>query len=204
MILTDSEVASLKAALNSWEWFGYLSTAVVGLGCVGEFIAEFTSVSKCELRKHKLSKLSLMVLILGIAGELLSAARTSQLSGQIIANIEERAASADQKASEADDRASRNEKEAAQLRKEAETERLARVKIEARVAWRRLTQQQKAEIGNSLKRFSNHGISFWSNAGDVEASWFTADIAEAAKKAGTLRVYAPAQYIQAMEGGSAN
>jgi hypothetical protein len=90
MILADSEVSSLKSALRCWEWFGYISTAIVGLGCIGEFTAEFTSLPQDDRSKHKLARLSLMILILGIAGELLSAVRTSQLSGQLIANIEER------------------------------------------------------------------------------------------------------------------
>jgi hypothetical protein len=120
MVLTDSEVGSLKAALNRWEWFGYISTAIVFIGCVGEFIAEFSSLTKTEESQHKLARLSLIVLILGIAGELLSTVRTSQLSGQLIANIEERTATAEQKAGDANDRASANEREAAQLRKDAE------------------------------------------------------------------------------------
>lgn len=93
---------------------------------------------------------------------------------------------------------------AGQLEKAAEDERLARVKIEASVAWRRLTDKQKTDIGTSLKRFSNQGVSFWSNAGDVEAELFAADIAEAITRAGTLRVYAPAQVVKLMEGGAAN
>src|ERR1019366_781658 len=40
---------------------------------------------------------------LGIAGELLGAVRTSQLSGQLIANIEERAGKAERRAAEADE-----------------------------------------------------------------------------------------------------
>jgi len=139
MILADSEVASLKAAIRWWESFGYASTAVVGLGCIEEFVAEFTAISKDENRKHKLSRLSLIILIFGIAGELLSAVRTSNLSGELIANIEERAAKAEQKAGEANDRAAANEKEAAQLRKYAEDERLRRTELEATLAWRRLT-----------------------------------------------------------------
>jgi hypothetical protein len=143
MILTDSEVAALKSVIRWWEWCGYASTAVVGLGCIGEFIAEFTRVSRNERRKHKISRLSLIVLIVGIAGELLSAVRTSNLSGVLIANIEERAGKAEQKAGEANDRASANEKDAAQLRRDAESERLARVQIEGKVEWRRLATNLK-------------------------------------------------------------
>jgi hypothetical protein len=204
MILTDSEVRSLKAILNWWEWFGYVSTAIVFLGCVGEFIAEFTRVAKREESKHKLSRLSLIILILGIAGELLGAVRTSQLSGQLIANIEQRAGDAEQRAGEANKLASENEKEAEGLRKDAESERLARIKIEARVAWRHLSEGQKVEIGTALRHFSNQGVSFWYNAADIEAAMFTADIAEAATKAGTLRVYAPGGVMKAQEGGHGN
>jgi hypothetical protein len=109
-----------------------------------------------------------------------------------------------QRAADAGERASKNEKEAAQLRKDAEAEHLARVKIEASVAWRRLTEQQKTEIGVSLRRFSNRGVSFWYNAGNVEASGFIADIAEAVSRARTLRVYAPASMMVFQEGGAAN
>src|SRR5580658_9862947 len=171
MMLPDLEVAALKSALRYWEWVGYISTAVVGLGCIGEFVAEFTSLLKREERRHGIAKLSLMALILGIAGELLSAARTSQLSGQNVANIEERAASADQKAGEANERAAKNEREAAQLRKDAEglkldvatatgqaadanknaeSERLARVKLQKQLQPRRLTSVQKEKLATAL------------------------------------------------------
>jgi hypothetical protein len=177
MILTDSRVGSLKAALNCWEWFGYISTAIVFIGCVGEFIAEFTSLPKTEESKHKLARLSLIVLIVGIAGELLSTVRTSQLSGQLIANIEERASANEREAAQL-------RRDAEQLRKDAETEHLARVKIEARVAWRHLTDKQKSDIGTRLGDFSNQeGASFWYQTGDTEAAMFAIDIAEALQAA---------------------
>ncbi len=88
MILTDSEVGSLKAALNCWEWFADISTAIVWVGCAGEYIAEFTRIPKSEESRKKWSRLSLIVLLFGIAGEFLGTIRTSQLSGQVIANVE--------------------------------------------------------------------------------------------------------------------
>lgn len=141
MILPDAEVAALKSALRCWEWFGYISTAVVGLGCIGEFIAEFTSVSKCEQCKHKIAKLSLIILIVGIAGELLSAARTSQLSGQIIANIEERAAHADQ--------------EAGGALWEQEKLKSENLRLESQIAPRRLDLNQQLKIAENCSKFKN-------------------------------------------------
>jgi len=87
-------------------------------------------------------------------------------------------------------------------RKQAEDEAMARVKIEARVAWRRITRRQQEEIGASLgHRFSNQAVSVWYNAGDIESSWFAADIADALQKAHTLRVYPPGSFIDLQESG---
>ncbi|HXM21064.1 MAG TPA: hypothetical protein VN948_07360 [Terriglobales bacterium] len=199
MILTDSEVGSLKAALNCWEWFGNTSTAIVFVGCVGEFVAEFTPLPKTKETGNELARLSLIVLILGIAGELLSAVRTSQLSGQIIANIEERAGKAKQKAGEADERASANNKEAEQLRKDAEGERLARVKIEEGVAWRRLNDDQRKEFASSLRRFSGQLADCGYLMSDMEAFSFSSDIAIALRAAGWRAVPPSASMITMKE-----
>jgi len=199
MILADSEVASLKAAIRWWESFGYASTAVVGLGCIGEFVAEFTAISKDENRKHKLSRLSLIILIFGIAGELLSAVRTSNLSGELIANIEERAAKAEQKAGEANDRAAANEKEAAQLRKYAEDERLRRTELEATLAWRRLTPKDNVLFSN-LNHFNDTPVGVWYNAGDGEGANFAWEFAQMAH-AHKWPVFSPASVITFAQGG---
>jgi hypothetical protein len=215
MILPDSEVASLKSALGCWERFGYIATAVVGLGCVGEFIAEFTSLFPTE-RSKQLAKLSLLVLILGIAGELLSAVRTSQLSGQIIAHIEQRAADAEQKAaaatleaaianraaSEAKEGAAILETGEAQLQKDAEDERLARAKIEAAVAFRQLTEVQKYVIGTAVKGFSSVAVaSVWFNASTTEAELFADDISEALQL-GHIRVQPASGLMELRENSS--
>jgi hypothetical protein len=82
------------------------------------------------------------------------------------------------------ERAAEAEKEAAQLRKDAEDERLARVNIEAKVAWRHLTEKQKTDVGASLGDFSNQeGASFWYEAADTEAGMFAVDIADALRLA---------------------
>jgi hypothetical protein len=172
MILPDSQMASLKSALDWWEWFGYISTGIVGIGCIGEFVAEFTSLPKSDQSKHKLARLSLMILILGIGGELLSAVRTSNLSGELIANIEERAADAERKAAEANDRASVNEKEAAQLRKDA-------AEIEESVKWRRLSKDQQSILASRLKQFAGQSALVAFQNFDMEADEFAFTIATA-------------------------
>jgi len=192
MTLTDAEIGSLKAALDGWEWFGYVSTAVVFLGCVGEFVAEFTHFPKSDQSKHKLARMSLIILILGIAGELLSTVRTSQLSGQVIADAEQKAAEAESRAGSARDdaahaneRASANEKEseqlkkgAAGLRKEAEDERLARAEIEEALAERRLGPKENGLLQKRLSQFAGESAGIVYHAGDAEGFTFAWDIAE--------------------------
>lgn len=75
-----STTRDVLSSLLFWEIAGYISTAIVILGCIGEYIAEFTCIPKSEGEKHRISKLSLIILIAGIAGELLTAVRSSQIS----------------------------------------------------------------------------------------------------------------------------
>jgi hypothetical protein len=112
MTLTASDVASLKSVLGCWELAEYVATGVVFLGCVGEFFAEFTRFPASEGRKHKLRRLSLILVIAGIAGELCATVRTSELSGQIIAYVEENASDAKKSADGAADAAKRAERSA--------------------------------------------------------------------------------------------
>lgn len=163
MILPDSEVALLKGALRCWEWFGYISTAVVGLGCIGEFIAEFTSLSKKREAAHKLAGLSLFILIVGIAGELLSGVRTSQISGQLIANIEERAAQAEHEAEAANERASQIEQENIKLRIEL-------AKLQRTSGPRYLTDDEKQELAHSLKKYDLQRVNIVCVIGDTESA----------------------------------
>jgi|SRR5579872_523995 len=107
MTLTASDVASLESALRCWEWAEYISTGVVFIGCVGEFFAEFTPFPSGEKRKHKLARLSLILVIAGIAGELLATVRTSQLSGLVIASVGVQAGDAKTSADNAADAAAR-------------------------------------------------------------------------------------------------
>ena len=84
-----------------------------------------------------------------------------------------------ERASTANKRASDNEQEAARLRKLAEEERLARVRIEERVTWRRLTQAEQAKIGAHLKRFSGQVALVQYDGFDFEEYEFGSDIASA-------------------------
>lgn len=120
MTLTASDVVSLKSALGWWEVAEYVSTGIVFIGCVGEFFAEFTPFPSSDHRKHKLARLSLILVIAGIAGELLATVKASELSGQIIAYVEANASDAKTSAAGAANAASEAQVAAINAKREAD------------------------------------------------------------------------------------
>jgi hypothetical protein len=98
----------------------------------------------------------------------------------------------------------KDEIEAARLRKDAEDERLARVKIEAAVGWRSLSDQQERDIGAALASFSpKAGASIWYNGSSTEAEMFAGDIAEALRF-GHITTTAPGGIMEMRQGGKWN
>jgi hypothetical protein len=100
MLITNPDVASLDGLLSWWERVEYVAEGFVILGCVGEFMAEFTGIRTPEWR-HQLSKVSLLVLIAALAFELGALGRTNSLSGQEIALLNGKAKEFDSKIAEA-------------------------------------------------------------------------------------------------------
>jgi len=82
----------LEQSLTLWEWVDYLGTAVVFLGVVGESLAEFLEIPKKTETRETSKRASALLLIIGLAVELLGLVMTTQISGQIIAQVKERTA----------------------------------------------------------------------------------------------------------------
>jgi hypothetical protein len=142
-----------------------------------------------------------LFIVVGVAGEWITDALVSDADSNLQTFASINLAEAKKEAGYAIERAAVNELEAAKLRKgaaqlhkDAEKERLARVKIEASVAWRRLTEQQKRDIGVALTRpgfgFAQRGVSVWWDNGNTEAEMFAFDITDAVR-AGTITVPPP-------------
>ncbi len=109
-----------------------------------------------------------------------------------------------EEAGDANERASNNEKESVQLRKDAETEHLARVKIEAAVGWRSLTKKQKQDMGAALVSFnSKAGANMWFDGSSTEAEMFADDIAEALRY-GHITTSSPGSVLVMHKGGNWN
>jgi len=194
-----SSLTSLWSVLDSsaslWEFTEYFGTVVVIVGVIGEYLAEFHHISDNESKRRKFAKRSTLVLIIGLAVELLGLVRTSQLTAHTIAVLNEQAQLARSDAStankiakgfegqiaDANARAKNAEAElasanaasqdavakvahanariaeanvrAAEAVKAAETERLARVKIEERLRPRDLSAEQQERITSRLKQY---------------------------------------------------
>jgi hypothetical protein len=127
--------SSLDSVLWWWEFGEYTSEAIVILGCAGEFIAEFTDrlTSGDEAKKRSLSKLSLLILIAGLATGLACLMGATVTSGRIIGSLNEEAGQARLDAGHADERASKAEKEAADARERAAALELQAAKLEERM-----------------------------------------------------------------------
>jgi hypothetical protein len=139
-----------------------------------EFHAGF-KFDRCVLRKVVIHSIGPVLVVLGIAGEVVFEGRAFILED--IQESDSQATIAELKAE-----SSANELEAARLHKEAEDEHAARVKIEARVAWRRLTKDQQSVIADHLKNFAEVRVGLSYLGGIPEASQFADDIKVALKR----------------------
>lgn len=77
------------------------------------------------------------------------------------------------------------------IHSEGEDAKLARVKIEADVAWRRLSDEQKRVMAQHLRPHSLVQISVFFFPGDAEGSNFAVDIAEMFRMANPKNVFPP-------------
>src|ERR1022692_2093412 len=96
MILYSSSALSFMSA---WECGEYIAEIVVIIGCVGEYLAEFTDrlTGGIETRKRRLSRLSLLILIIGLAVGLASLMGATITSGREIAALNVKASEANER-----------------------------------------------------------------------------------------------------------
>jgi hypothetical protein len=107
-----------------------------------------------SLRKLRIEIASVLLITLGVAGELVVGIKISSISGNLRGKSAElRSKNADLR-SQSDQllalvtqQASDANRQAAEANRKSEEERLARAKIEAAVAWRQLSDKDKHDIG---------------------------------------------------------
>ena len=79
------DIDALGSSLVWWEIGGYIATAIVAIGVIGELIVEFTDWIKSPQTLSRVGIASALILVIGLAGEILTQVRVNSISGQIIA-----------------------------------------------------------------------------------------------------------------------
>jgi uncharacterized protein YqhQ len=120
-----SEISALESLAEIWERVDYIGLFLVFVGVIVESLVEFTSLIKSSFWKPRIGKISALVLIVGLALELMASSRLSVINRQVIGILSAQAAEA--------------KKRAAHAEKATEDERAARVKLEAEVESERLS-----------------------------------------------------------------
>jgi hypothetical protein len=95
--MTSTDAASIAARLARWEIAEYFSCGLVALGCIGEYVAEFTNwvTGGDKARKERLGRMSTLLLIFALAAELICLVRTNQKSGELVGSLRQQATEAE-------------------------------------------------------------------------------------------------------------
>jgi hypothetical protein len=131
-----------------------------------------------------------LVLLLGLAVELTSLIASASLTGQIIEALNKKAIAAEEKAGQAEVRATTLQRDAAILLKQAEDERLARVRLESKVAWRSIDGEKQHQMSMRLAKFAGQPALVAYNVGGAEEGAFARDVAALLKRS-NWKVFEP-------------
>jgi hypothetical protein len=197
-------IDSLEKSLTSLEFWLLAATALVVLGLVLEYWHEIPE-SIIELKRAWAWKPLLVIIggvliTVGVAGELAVQFFASQKETNLRKANDAVFSILNTKAAEASDRATKAENDTARLNKVAEDERLARIKIEEDVAWRRLSKDQQVKMASRLKSFSSETVLLQYNLNDLEADSFASDVASVLQQAKWKEVFEPLAVMMMREG----
>jgi hypothetical protein len=90
----DVDIVALSSAAEFWENAGYLATSIVVLGVVGEAVADLTTWIRGERRRKLTEKLSVLLLIAGLAAEILAQVQSNNKNSLIIGALNKEASEA--------------------------------------------------------------------------------------------------------------
>ena len=179
----ERDIVALERRSSGLEpWLGWF-TLVVAIGVALEIFVVIHDHRKevnewllCELipegpslKKLGIEILSIVLVIVGVMGEFGVGLKISSINGQL------RTKSADLR--------SKSDQLIALLTKETEDENLARVKLEATVAWRRLSPKQQSIMSDDLKPLVGPRVGVSYLNGEAEGLGFSNDIAAAFRAA---------------------
>jgi hypothetical protein len=156
---------SFWSSSKFWERSEYIAEAIVIVGAVVEVLTDFKHILKGDEKRdlrERVGKYAAIVLIFGLALELLALARTNQLFDITIASLTTEARDANKRATEAQDRAATAETRTAE--------------VEESVAPRRLTASQREFLKSNLSRFAGQEFGAWHDTFDLESSVFAREL----------------------------
>jgi hypothetical protein len=197
-------IEELEKSLTFLECWLFVATLLVVLGLILEYWHEvpeaFADLKKTWSWKPFLIIAGGVLITAGVAGELAVQFFASRKETDLRKANDAVFAILNAKAAEATERAANAELQTVQLKKLAEDERMARVKIEQDVAWRRLTKDQQREMAARLKPFSGETVLLHYNINDLEADSFASDIALTLRQAKWKTVFEPMPAMVMREG----
>jgi hypothetical protein len=91
----DFDLTALQSEADFWEHAGYVATFLVIAGVVGETVADLTTWIRSEQRKKRTERLSALLLIAGLAAEIVSQVQSNNRNSLIAGVLSERAAKAE-------------------------------------------------------------------------------------------------------------
>jgi len=171
------DMDALGSSLFCWEIGGYIATAIVVIGVIGESVVEFTDWIKSPQTLSRVGIASALILVIGLAGEILTQVKVNSISGRMIAFLNSEAANAIKAAGilgvtmdnlEAFTKQKTGEIGLAIADLNAATVR-AQTKL-AEIEDRNLSPEQIREIADELNSFAGARVLVGSYKGDNEAA----------------------------------
>jgi hypothetical protein len=158
--------SALHASLRHWTWLVIIGVALEVAFVIWEYCEGLHDFNRGIV--HAPERPNTLLFVLGLLGAALVA---SGVTGEVLteAQIETVETCIRQG----------NDSLSLLLSQKAEGEHSARVKLESKVAWRRLTKEQRSVITDHLKQFPDMSVGVSYLGGNPEASQFANDIATA-------------------------
>jgi hypothetical protein len=169
-----------KVSLDAYELLTSIAAALVFVGVVGEALPQFLNFPKAERLQNLFRKISLFLLILGLAGEFLYGPRVSQMLKADTQQAIAKAAQANSDAAKANAQQETLRNQNLRLQEQLEHERTERLKLPQDVAPRYFVFRQ---VWPKLKSFAGLKFVIWT-VRDPEAERLARLIEETLRQAG--------------------
>jgi len=170
------DIGTLKRlAAHSQSWADWATLAVF-VGLLGEILTTFLYTKDKSKSEITLEVVCAVIITAGVLGEWNFGARAAQANAQLVAML-------DKEANDANERAAVANQSAAEANRTAEQERLERIQLEEKVAWRTFTKEQRHSVIRSMSAFAGQLADCSFLTGDMEAFSFSSEIASALRAA---------------------